>query len=163
MSSSDESSRSTSVSRTVQAQPQRIWAELADAWMYPVWLVGATHIRDVDPEWPAVGSKLHHSVGAWPMAVSDSTEVLEVDPPYRLTLRARAWPFGEARVELRIDADGTDSRVTMVEGPLHGPARWLDNPVQKWLLKRRNIESLNRLATVAEKRPLPGSAGQPSA
>jgi uncharacterized protein YndB with AHSA1/START domain len=145
---------STTVSRSVQAAPQRVWAELADAWMYPVWLVGATHIRDVDPEWPAVGSKLHHSVGPWPVSVSDTTEVLAAEAPHRLTLRARAWPAGEARVEIVIDEDGSGSRMTMTEGPLRGPARWVHNPIQRWLLKQRNVESLNRLATVVEKRPM---------
>lgn len=152
----------TTVSRIVQAAPQRIWAELADAWMYPVWLVGATHIRDVDATWPAPGAKLHHSVGPWPLSVSDTTEVVAAEPPHELTLRARMWPIGEMRVELVIEADGENSRVTMTEGPLRGPSMWLHNPIQKWLLKRRNIESLNRLATVAEKRPAPASDSRPN-
>jgi uncharacterized protein YndB with AHSA1/START domain len=149
----------TTVSRNVQAPPQRIWAELADAWMYPVWLVGATHIRDVDATWPSPGAKLHHSVGPWPFSVSDTTEVVEAEQPHKLTLRARMWPIGEMRVDLVIEPDGENSRVTMTEGPLRGPSMWVHNPIQKWMLKRRNIESLNRLATVAEKRPSPTQAG----
>jgi len=31
---------------------------LADGWLYPVWVVGASHLRDVDTGWPQPGSRL---------------------------------------------------------------------------------------------------------
>jgi hypothetical protein len=34
----------------------------------------------------------------------------------------------------------------------------LDNPLQRYALRRRNIESLARLATLAERRPRPRTA-----
>ncbi|HZZ96277.1 MAG TPA: SRPBCC family protein [Jatrophihabitantaceae bacterium] len=148
--------RSTSISRRVGVPPERVFAVLADAWLIPVWLVGAAHIRDVDANWPAAGSKLHHNVGAWPLSVSDSTEVVEVDPPHRLVLQARAWPIGEARVELAFGPDGEGTEIIMTEGASRGPVRVFDNPLQRWVLRHRNRESLDRLATLAEKRPMPG-------
>jgi uncharacterized protein YndB with AHSA1/START domain len=151
-----ERSRCTSVSRHVAASPERVFAELGDAWMFPNWVVGATHIRDVDEGWPVEGSRLHHRIGPWPFSVSDTTEVIEYDPPRTLKLRARMWPVGEAIVELHIRASGDGSELTMIEAAARGPARWLDNPLQRWVLKRRNIESVARLATIAEKRPAPG-------
>jgi uncharacterized protein YndB with AHSA1/START domain len=144
------------VSKHVNAPPERVWAELSDGWMFTGWVVGATHIRDVDPNWPQVGARLHHQVGAWPLVVNDSTAVVESEPPRRLVLQARAWPVGEARVEVTIEADGDGSMVVMSEAPTDGPGRWLHNPVQEALLRRRNVESLERLADIAEKRPVAG-------
>ncbi|HEY7007575.1 MAG TPA: SRPBCC family protein [Jatrophihabitantaceae bacterium] len=141
------------VSRTVATTPQHVYDQLADGWLLPVWLVGAAHIRAVDATWPAVGSRVHHSVGIWPVLVSDTTRVVSVDPPHDLVLHARIWPVGEARVQLTMDADGNGTCVTMTEAAARGPARWFDNPVQRWWLKRRNAESLARLAAVAERRP----------
>ena len=152
--------RTTTISRQIAVPPPQVFAVLADAWLIPVWLVGASHIRDVDENWPAVGSKLYHQVGAWPVAVSDSTEVAEVDPPHRLVLQARAWPAGEARVEIELQPDGGGTKVIMTEGASRGPVRLIDNPLQRWVLRRRNIESLDRLATLAEKRPMPNAAAQ---
>ena len=69
-----------SVERLVKTTPQRVWDVLADGWLYPLWVVGASRMRDVDDAWPAVGSKLHHSVGAWPALLDDDTEVTESEP-----------------------------------------------------------------------------------
>jgi polyketide cyclase/dehydrase/lipid transport protein len=140
----------------MDAVPERVWAELSDGWMFTGWVVGATHIRNVDPGWPEVGARLHHQVGAWPLVVNDSTAVVESQPPHRLVLQARAWPGGEARVELNVEPDGTGCLVRISEEPTDGPARWLHNPLQDALLRRRNIESLDRLASIAENRPIPG-------
>src|SRR3954471_9339924 len=45
-----------SVSRSIGAAPDEVFAQLADGWIYGAWVVGASHIRDVDAEWPAVGA-----------------------------------------------------------------------------------------------------------
>ena len=49
--------------RLVSATPEQVWDVLADGWLYPVWVVGASRMREVEDAWPAPGSKLHHSVG----------------------------------------------------------------------------------------------------
>lgn len=144
------------VKRHIDTSPERVWAELSDAWMYTGWVVGASHIRGVDGNWPQVGSRLQHQVGAWPVVVSDETVVLESEAPRRLVLQAKAWPGGEARVELTLRPDGDGTEVTMSEVPTRGPAAVLHNPVQDRVLYHRNVESLARLASIAEKRPMPG-------
>ena len=93
--------------RHIQATPQQVWDVLADGWLYPLWVVGATRMRDVDPHWPAVGSRLHHSVGTWPFVIDDHTEVIECEPTHRLVLHAKAWPTGTAGVVLRLEPVGT--------------------------------------------------------
>jgi uncharacterized protein YndB with AHSA1/START domain len=140
------------VRRHMAVPAERVWAQLGDGWIFPTWVVGATHIRDVDADWPAPGSRIHHKVGVWPLVINDTTQVLEAEAPFRLVLQARAWPLGEARIELDISEDGDGSTVTMRERPTHGVARWLHSPVQEALLRWRNREAIDRLATLAERR-----------
>lgn len=136
----------------MDASPERVFAALSDAWLLPVWVVGATHIRAVDENWPARGALVYHQVGAWPLAISDSTAVVEVEPPTKLVLQGRAYPAGEVRIELTVAADGDGALVRMGEAPTYGPARVLDNPLLRRLLTARNRESLDRLAAIAEHR-----------
>jgi hypothetical protein len=142
----------TVVERMIAADPERVFSVLTDPWMLPVWVVGATHIRDVDEGWPHPPARVHHQVGAWPFAISDATAVVECEAPRRFVLQGRAWPMGEVRIELEVEPAGDGSCVRMAEAPSYGPARVLDNPLQRRLLAARNRESLNRLADVVENR-----------
>lgn len=140
------------ISRVVHASPDRVFAVLADGWSYPLWVVGATHMRAVDPDWPAVGSRIHHSVGAWPLMLEDYTEVLAVEPGRRLELRARAWPSGEARVELELGPGTEGTVVTMRENAMSGPGLLVPGLVQDLGLYPRNAETLQRLSALATRR-----------
>lgn len=149
------------VTRRVEASPAAVWRVLSNGWLYPSWVVGATRMRAVDPRWPEAGTQLHHSAGVWPVLLSDSTKVLEAEPPRRLVLQARGWPVGEARIELRIEpAAGGGSDVTIFEDVTHGAARAIPAPARQVLLGGRNTESLKRLAFLAEEQghPTPGGA-----
>ncbi|HST49764.1 SRPBCC family protein [Jatrophihabitans sp.] len=147
----------TEVRASMRAGADRIFAELADGWAYVGWVVGASHIRDVDAGWPEVGSKIHHKVGVWPLVIADDTESLVCEPGRRLLMRAKGWPLGEATVEIVLDQRSpSQTEVTLREAPTAGPGHWLDNPVQRWLLRLRNRETLRRLADRVEHRPRPG-------
>lgn len=139
----------TEVTRRIDATPDEVWAVLADGWLYCGWVVGTSQIRAVDDQWPAVGAKLHHAVGAWPVQIKDSTSVLEAQPNTHLVLQARGWPAGEARVELTLEPDGLSTLVRIAETPVAGPGKWLDNPLQRKLLEARNREALSRLDSLA--------------
>ena len=140
------------VSRVVGVAPAKVWAVLADGWTYPLWVVGATHMRDVDPGWPAVGSRIQHSVGVWPLMLEDHTEVIGVEVDRWLELRARAWPTGAARVRIRLAAVDGGTLVTMNEFVESGPGRLVPGVVEGLMLRLRNGESLARLARVAQNR-----------
>jgi uncharacterized protein YndB with AHSA1/START domain len=140
----------STTTRTVHALPERVWSVLADGWSYPLFVVGASRMRDVDPEWPAVGARLHHSVGVWPALLDDSTEVLEVEPGSRLVLRARAWPAGAAHVQFQLSPLGAATEVSLSEDVVAGPARLVPKPLRDVQLAWRNTETLRRLAFVAE-------------
>lgn len=142
----------TDNTRLLHATPEQVWEVLCDGWVYPVWVVGASRMREVDDAWPAVGSKLHHSVGMWPLLIDDNTEVLEATPGRSLTLRARGWPIGEAQVVIRLRPVGDDTEVTISEEPVSGPGALVPPPVKGLSLKWRNTETLRRLAYIAEGR-----------
>ncbi|WGL53132.1 SRPBCC family protein [Nocardioides sp. BP30] len=138
------------VQRHVDAPPDRVWAVLADGWLYPLWVVGASSVRDVEEAWPAPGSRIHHSVGAWPALVHDSTRVEEAEPERSLRLRAGVWPAGEADVRLTLTPEGSGTLVVMEEEVASGPMSLIPKPVYGPLLKARNVESTRRLANLAQ-------------
>jgi uncharacterized protein YndB with AHSA1/START domain len=144
--------------RVMDATPDQVWEILADGWLYPLWVVGASRMRDVDDTWPAVGSLLHHSVGAWPLLLDDTTEVLESNPGSLLRLQARAWPAGHAEVVLHLRPQGQRTEVVIEENATSGPASLMPKPLQDPPLAWRNVETLRRLAFLAERRQQQQSA-----
>lgn len=142
----------STTTREARCSPEDVWAVLADGWSYASWVVGASRIRAVEEGWPSAGTSIHHSVGAWPLLINDSTTVREADPPRRLVLTARAWPTGEARVDIRLEPSPTGCRITIIEDALAGPATMIPSAVRQPLLDGRNREALHRLVLVAEGR-----------
>lgn len=139
-------------SRTIHASADKVWDVLSDGWLYPLWVVGATRMREVDHHWPGVGAKLHHSAGVWPLVIDDTTEVVDVEPGRLLSLRARGWPAGEASVVISLEEQGDDTLVTIEEDAVSGPGQLVPGLVRQPLLAWRNVEALSRLAAVAERR-----------
>ncbi|MFQ6392227.1 SRPBCC family protein [Nocardia sp. KC 131] len=132
---------------TVPVGPERAFEVLADGWLYASWVVGASHIREVDAGWPEVGTRIHYSLGLWPVTVQDVTEVRAVDAPRMLELEARLWPVGSARIRLDLDRTAPGmTRIRMTEHAMSGPGQLVPNAVQGLLLKPRNQESLARLS-----------------
>jgi hypothetical protein len=139
----------------IDRSPSDVFSVLADGWTYSNWVVGTSHMRAVEKDWPAVGSKLHHASGIWPLALGDESVVLDVTPDRDLTLAVRIRPIGEAKVVFELVAEGHGTRVRMHEYPTKGPGRWLHNPASEALLVRRNVETLARLTAIAERRTQP--------
>lgn len=140
----------TEVSLTVPTTPDRVFDVLADGWLYVGWVVGAAHIRAVDPGWPAEGTRIHHSVGPWPFLAHDVTTVRAVEPSRMLELDAALWPFGAARVRVELTETAPGStEVRLTEFAVGGPAKFLPDRAQALVLVPRNRESLRRLADLA--------------
>lgn len=141
----------STVHRTTTASPENVWTVLADGWSYAGWVVGASRIRDVSSDWPAVGSLIHHSVGIWPALLDDETEVEISEPPHRLRLHARTGAAGEAFIDFTLTPLSEGCRVTMSEGVLTGPGRLIPKKLTKVLFNKRNDEVLYRLCLLAER------------
>ncbi|RZS63612.1 polyketide cyclase/dehydrase/lipid transport protein [Agromyces ramosus] len=138
--------------RAMSCPPTAVFGVLADGWLYPTWVVGASRMRDVDAAWPAERSRLAHSVGVWPVLIDDETVSLEWDPPHRAVVRAKGWPLGEARVTIEVRPRGTGCVVRLQEEPVEGPGAWVPRFLIEPMLFLRNRETLHRLAYVAEGR-----------
>jgi hypothetical protein len=136
----------------IEASLEDVFAILTDGWSYASWVVGASRIRDVDAPWPEPGGRIHHSVGAWPLVIDDTTTSLEYEPLRRLKLKIRVWPAGHGEVEFRATETPTGCRLVMTEQAVNGPVALLPSAVADLLLHPRNNEALKRLKLLAEKR-----------
>jgi len=136
--------------RPFDCSPERVFAVLADGWLYPGWVVGASRIRKVDEEWPAAQSAIHHSVGVWPALIDDSTSVLEWDPPRHVLMKARGWPIGEAHVAIDVKPRAHGCVVRITEDATAGPGRFIPSFLRDAAIGVRNTETLRRLAYLAE-------------
>ncbi len=129
-----------------------VWDALADPSGYEYWVVGSKEIRDAEPNFPARGTKFHHTIGFGPLTLRDHTEVLDAAPPTFLKLRAKGRPIGTASVTLRMIPKQGGTMVEMVERP-DGPYVVMNvNPVLHVMTKLRNAESLMRLEELALRR-----------
>ncbi|RKQ88165.1 polyketide cyclase/dehydrase/lipid transport protein [Solirubrobacter pauli] len=135
--------------RFMPVPPTAVWSVLADPPAYGYWVVGSKYIRDADDAFPAVGTKLHHTIGVGPLTLSDHTEVLEAEPPRRLKLRAKGRPLGTASVELQLETRDGGTQVTIIEDPdqVWTPLKY--NPLLQLATRVRNAESLARLEELA--------------
>ena len=139
----------STVSQQFNSPPADVWRVIADGWLYSGWVVGASRIRDVDAEWPQVGARLHHSVGAWPLVIDDSTKVTAVQPGRSLELVARGWPMGEAKVDITVEELGDGCKVTIAEDAIRGPGKLVPKFLRDPLISARNRETLRRLELMA--------------
>jgi uncharacterized protein YndB with AHSA1/START domain len=133
----------------ISATREQVFAILANPDRYAEWVLGTARVRGADSTWPEPGSHLHHSVGAGPVTVDDSTEVLECEEPERLVLLAHIGPVGSFRVELVLRAEGAATHVTMHEHPVSGVSK-LGGPATGAAIGVRNSLSLERLKELAE-------------
>ncbi|HYZ68646.1 MAG TPA: SRPBCC family protein [Mycobacterium sp.] len=143
------------VTRETTASRERVWSVIADGWTYSQWVVGNTRMRAVDPNWPAVGSTIHHTIGVWPVVLNDETVVESCTPGEELVLHAKGRPFGGARITLRLSDIPNGSRVEMAEVPIGGPLSWIPRRLALAALYPRNRECVERLVALAERRDKP--------
>jgi hypothetical protein len=138
------------VSQVFNSPAADVWKVIADGWLYSGWVVGASRIRAVDDHWPHAGSRLHHSVGAWPFLINDSTSVTTSEPNKKLELVARGWPLGEAKVVITLEEDqGGGCKVTMAEDAIRGPGKRIPKFLRDPMITVRNRETLKRLELMA--------------
>lgn len=137
----------------IDTPPERVFAVLADWRSYGDWVVGSRYMRGVDPGFPAAGTRFHHQVGWGPLRLNDHTQILEVDKPRKLVLKAKARPMGTAIVDLTLVPEGGGTKVVMREDPGDRLTALVFNPLAHLLVRGRNEESLARLKGLAEDRP----------
>lgn len=140
------------VTRAARCTPGAVMGVLADGWSYSSWVVGTARIRAVDPGWPEPGTRILHSVGMWPALLHDETVVRAWEPERSIELQARGWPAGEARVLIEVMPSGAGCQIRVTEDADKGPGTLLPKPVRGAVIGPRNVETLRRLALIAERR-----------
>jgi uncharacterized protein YndB with AHSA1/START domain len=129
----------------IERSPEAVWAVLEDGRSYADWVVGTQQIREVDEDWPAVGSCIRYTVGAGRITINDTTIVRRLEPGRELELEARAGWLGSARISFDVRPWGKHTLVIIDEHPLSGPgARW-HNAIVEVLLRFRNRRMLDNL------------------
>ncbi|WP_240341726.1 SRPBCC family protein [Arthrobacter sp. Alg241-R88] len=139
----------STVSQLFNTPAADVWRVIADGWLYSGWVVGASRIRAVDDTWPQAGARLHHSVGAWPLLINDSTRVTAVEAGKSLELVARGWPMGEAKVAITLQDQGGQCLVTIAEDAIRGPGKKVPRVMRDPMITVRNRETLKRLELMA--------------
>ncbi len=140
--------------REFAASPASVFAVLVDPESYPHWLIGADRIRDVDSNWPAIGSKFHHVVGFGPLKIADDTEVIDIEDGRMLQLKVRARPLISAVATFRVVGEATSCVVTLEEEPAIRSIGNLVRPLLDPTVHMRNHRSLRRLAAVVDEAQL---------
>jgi uncharacterized protein YndB with AHSA1/START domain len=138
--------------KVIKAPPARVFDALLTAENFAYWVVGSKRVRDIDDDWPKVGSSFHHSIGFGPLHIDDHTKIVDIDPPRRLDLSARMGPVGSAAIRLVLKPLGRKrTRVVMEETPESGPLRLAPRRLLHRAVGIRNAGSLRRLARLVEK------------
>jgi uncharacterized protein YndB with AHSA1/START domain len=140
------------VRRTTAADPAAVWAVLADGWRLASWVVGAARVNAVDASWPAVGAGLRYGIGAWPAVLPGAASVTASAPGRELALHGRT-PFGGIDVRVSITGTAGGSELAMAEDVVSGPARLVPARARAAAIAARNVETLRRLALLAERPP----------
>lgn len=135
--------------RRFACTPEEVFTALADPWVFPTWAVGASRMRGADGHFPAPGSRLHHSIGVWPLVLNDETSVEVWDPPRRFQIEAKTRPVGTERVVIEVQPRGSGCVVRMEEEAVTGVAARIPKAIADPILWVRNREALRRLEWVA--------------
>ncbi|GAA1803844.1 SRPBCC family protein [Luedemannella flava] len=143
----------TTQEKIIEAEPDEVFAVLSDGWSYAYWRLGISHVRQVDDEFPAEGSRIHHDLGPWPASWQEDTTAMCTQPPHRMELRTNLGLFGvvDSTFTLAAEGDGR-TRVTMRKQPTAGFLHWLPAAASDLLMRGRDRETLRRLADVSEHR-----------
>jgi hypothetical protein len=151
----------STTSTQIDAPPEDVFAVLSDPRAYGYFVVGTRKVRRFDPEWPAVGSTLHHTAGIGPLAIRDSSTVVEAEPPLSLLIEARFRPLGVARIRLSLAHAGAGTELRIEESPVSGP---IGLPVIRTVAAGaflvRNRELLRRVRQLALRRVRQRDYGQ---
>jgi uncharacterized protein YndB with AHSA1/START domain len=131
----------------IDAPVETVFDVLADPRFFANWVVGASSVRGVEGEWPALGSTLHHSQQ---LVLRDTTQVKLVDPPRRLLLEARARPLAVAEVDIRLEPEGDGTHLVLRETATGAIAGAFPELLTDPLIHIRNRASVARLKRLAE-------------
>lgn len=142
----------------VDRDPSQVWDVLSDGRSYAEWVVGTKHIKEADPRWPELGSRIEYSVGVGRWTIEDITTVRLVEPGQRLELEAQAGWLGSARISIVLLPWGEGQTLVILdEHPLTGPGATWHTALVDVVLRIRNQRMVRSLARLVHERHPEGS------
>lgn len=137
---------------TVAASAGTVFSVLADPRAYDDLLPGARRVRGFDRDWPRPGSAVHQTLGIGPLGVPEEVEVVDIDEPHVVRLRARLLPLCDHRLDFVLRTEDGGTYVMVESWPVSGPTAKLWNPLLEQLAWLRAEELLRRLRGMVERR-----------
>ncbi len=133
-----------------RCSPEEVFDHLIHVEEYPQWLLGASEIRRIEDDWPAVGSSFHHTVGRGPFRVEDRSKILVIDRPHRLELHVRATPVVQGHATFRVQGCENGSSLSLQEEPAMERIGAILRPVMDPATHMRNHRSLQKLVQLMD-------------
>lgn len=134
----------------IRAAPQDVFDALIEPGNFGYWVVSTKYVRGADTSWPAAGSMFHHTVGFGPVHIPDRTQVIDINGPERLVMRAFMGFLGSAIVRLFLEPSDGYTRVVKEEEADAGLVKRVPQPVAERLTRMRNDRALKRLGRLVE-------------
>jgi uncharacterized protein YndB with AHSA1/START domain len=145
-----------SVSTTIAAGPEAVWAAIEDVSTHVRWMADAVAIRFTTAARTGVGAAFDCDTKVGPLRLTDRMEVTEWDPPHAMGMRHVGVVTGSGRFTLERASAGTT--FTWTED-LAFP-RWAGGPVAGVavapVLRRVWRRNLAGLKALVEQGPTPG-------
>lgn len=139
------------VSTTIEAAPDRVWAAIEDIGSHTEWMVDAEEIRFTSPRTSGVGTTFECDTAVGPFRLTDEMEVTAWEPGRRMGVRHVGLVTGDGSFTLSPTAGG-GTRFRWQE-QLTFP-RWMGGPVGALVgarvLQRIWRRNLRRLRTLVE-------------
>ena len=140
--------------RTMHATPEQVWEVLADGWLYPLWVVGASRMREVDDDLAgrrAPGCTTRSAV--WPLLIDDTPRSSRCSPARCSRCKRAGLAGGRGRGAAHAAARRRGDRGRDRGGRAsRARRRWCPSRCATPQLHWRNVETLRRLAFLAERR-----------
>lgn len=133
-----------------RCSPEEVFDHLVHVEEYPKWLLGASEIRSIDDDWPAVGSAFHHTVGRGPFRIKDRSKIIAIDAPRHLELHVRATPVVQGHVIFRVQGCEHGASLSLQEEPALEHVGAVLRPVLDPATHLRNHRSLQKLVQLMD-------------
>lgn len=113
------------VAVVIDAQPEKVWAELADFRTHPDWMDDAATVRFLTGQTTGIGTRIEAATRVGPLRATDVMEVVEWEPGKTIVVEHVGSVKGFGRFEIEPTGAGTELRW---EEDLRFPW-WMGGPV----------------------------------
>jgi uncharacterized protein YndB with AHSA1/START domain len=137
--------------RVIGAEPEAVWAVLAQPAAYAGWVVWMTDVRRADDDWPRPGTGFDYAFRWGPLGRTGRATCLEAHPPHHLRWRWRHRLLADSIAELTIHPEAGGSRIRLTEAPTGLFFGLAGNALIDAVAMGNEVTSLDRLHRLARR------------